>query len=157
MKAVKSTKPTTLIDAIKSADDKIKADPTKTNGDPDAEELGELLDWEEQNKAKLSRLKALKEKISERVKEANGDPLEDYIVPGTERYDLVYTPCRNESVVFDAKMVHKMVGDEIFYGGVTVPVKLVTDYVSADKRSKVMRTGPTGSRQVKLKRRTEEA
>jgi len=82
------------------------ATPAGQNMDTGIDELAKLLAWEQAHKPKLDRIKMLKEKYSKRVREGAWAADEEAVVEGPE-YDLIYSACRKEATITNAKLAHE--------------------------------------------------
>jgi len=128
------------------------ATPAGQNMDTGIDELAELLAWEQAHKPKLDRIKTLKEKYSKRVREGTWAADEEAVVEGPE-YDLIYSACRKETTITNAKLAHELMGDDVFYAVVKIPTGELSKYLPEQQLARVAATTQTGSRTLKMARR----
>ncbi len=116
------------------------------------DELYELSQWLEGSgaKEKIARMDQIKKVLTADVNERFSDRAQMQVLEGTVgRVEVSAGSCKRE--VSNPQRVQEIVGDEAFYGGITVPLGFVDKYLSPEEQLQcVTETPGAGSRSVKV-------
>jgi hypothetical protein len=123
------------------------------NQDARVDELLELIEWENEiAKPKLKRLKLLKDTlVSEINKQKDADIDQSYTRSGADGVATISAAVK-ERKIKDLRMVHMMLGDDVFYEAASVPLKVIDDYLAPHQRDEVLDKDGRGSRRVTVTR-----
>ena len=116
------------------------------------DELYELTQWFEGSgvKAKIARIDQIKKALTADVNERFSDRAMMRALEGSlGRVEISAGSCKRE--VTNPQYVQQIVGDEAFYGGITVPLGFVDKYLSPEEQAQcVTETPGAGARTVKV-------
>lgn len=113
------------------------------------DQLGKLAEEIEPFKPKLKEYDDLRKKI---VAAFADRPADEVIVESGKVFEVEISAREEERVVNLAKLSRKL-GPKKFFSVVTVPMKLLDQYVSAEDQKDMVTKERTGSRRVTVKRR----
>lgn len=119
--------------------------------DSRVDRLSELIAWDEAHKKdpRAKELQELKSALQKRADELAGNPGNNVSIRGNNSA-VHFGPKGARREVIDPAGVRDIIGEEAFLGGVSIPLKLVDDYLTPPQKEKCLAISRSGSRSMKV-------
>ena len=118
---------------------------TESDVDERIDRLGELLAWEAANKAdpRTKELAKLKKDLT--AEAAASEPQDEVVLKGNKFMVTVSKPSTKRTIKEGgAEAIHGIMGDEAFYGMISVSLGKIDDYLTPEQRKKVLNVDEFG-------------